>query len=141
VGYAIPSSVELIDPKILFENLQIQIVVFENDSLVLRIETEGLARTGLCHICVPSSVEFMGAACFRECHSLSSVLFESRSRLSRIETQAFIKTGLIEIIIPSSVEFLGEGCFCEGHSLSSARQLFETARALYPRSSSFRQYL
>jgi hypothetical protein len=60
-------------------------IVFESNSLLTGIESEGFYKSSLQTILIPSNVEILGSKCFSYCKSLSSITFESNSRLTRIE--------------------------------------------------------
>jgi hypothetical protein len=107
----IPSPIGFIISEYFFQSKQFQFVVFENVSMLKRIEAKAFSKTNLKSIVIPKSVEVLGESCFLECRLLSSVRIESESKLTRIEKQTFARTGLIEIVIPASIEVINEDCF------------------------------
>jgi hypothetical protein len=117
----IPSPIGFIASECFYDNLQLKFVVFENVSMLKRIEARAFSKTTLRSVDIPGSVEVLGESCILECGLLSSVMIESDSKLSRIAKQTFSGTGLVEIEIPASIEILSEDCFSKCRSLSEVR--------------------
>jgi hypothetical protein len=97
----------------------LELIVFESNSRLPRIDCHEFDQSSLQSIAIPSNVEILGSYCFYWCKSLSSITFESNSRLTRIESFAFSSSSLESILIPRNVEILGSLCFYQCRSLSS----------------------
>jgi hypothetical protein len=107
----VSGTVEEISSDCFSCNKSVREMIFENGSLLRRIEEYGFLETILREIQIPSRVEYIGEMCFYGCKTLVNVTFECVSRLTHIESWVFTGTGLRKIRIPSSVEFIGQGCF------------------------------
>jgi hypothetical protein len=115
----IPSPIRSISSECFYDSKQFKFLVFENLSMLERIETKAFSKTSLISVVILRSVEVLGESCFLECGLLSSVTIESGSKLSRIEKQSFSGTELFEIVIPASGEILSAKCFAHCRCLSS----------------------
>jgi hypothetical protein len=101
------------------EHRPLELIVFESNSHLTRIERSGFSSSSLQSILIPSNVETLGSKCFSFCFSLSSITFESNSCLTRIESEAFSYLSLQSILIPRNVEIHGSKCFSSRELLSS----------------------
>jgi hypothetical protein len=113
--------IDFIASACISESQKFKFLVFENVSMLERIESGLFSETSLKSVVISRSVEVLCENCFLKCKLLSSVTIESESKLSRSEKYAFSRTGLLKIVIPSSVEVLGENCFSKCGSLSDVR--------------------
>jgi hypothetical protein len=93
----------------------LELITFENDSRLTRIEDSCFQKCSLKSICIPRNVEILGKSCFADdfmkANSLESITFENDSRLTRIEDSCFWCCPLKSICIPRNVEILGKSCF------------------------------
>jgi hypothetical protein len=67
----------------------IQLLAFESNSRLNRIESFAFSSSSLRSIEIPRNGEILGSSCFSACQSFSSLLCRSNSRLTRIESSDF----------------------------------------------------
>jgi hypothetical protein len=94
----IPDSIPKLSEKSFEECKAIELLSFESNSRLTRIES--FALSSLRSLEIPRNVEILGSACFLLCKSLSSTSFEPNSRLTRIESDTFASSSLQSIEIP-----------------------------------------
>jgi hypothetical protein len=99
-------SVEVIGESCFAFCTTIELIAFESDSKLSRIEKCALWASDLRSIVISASVEVMCESGFCACKSLRSVTFAAGSKLSRIEARAFSQCRFFAISIPASVEVI-----------------------------------
>jgi hypothetical protein len=81
-------------------------VVFEEGSVLTRIEKKAFEMCRLQVIVIPSRVEVLCEGSFCHCDKLREIAFEEGSELKRIETEAFAECSVKSVCIPAKVELL-----------------------------------
>jgi hypothetical protein len=115
----VPASVEILGKSCFEQCHEVEMVLFENGSTLLRISRSALSHCiSLGKISIPGSVEIIEEAAFKDCSGLESCLIEEDPNLRRIEKEAFSECcSLRSLYVPLSVEELGENCFSKSSCL------------------------
>jgi hypothetical protein len=111
-GVVIWKAVEILGQSC-FADSKLELLTFESDSRLTRIEDSCFQNCSLKSICIPRHVEMLGKSCFAE-SKLELLTFENDSRLTRIEDSCFQYCSLKEIFIPNTVQYIGTGAFDDG---------------------------
>jgi hypothetical protein len=78
----IPSPIGFIASECFYRIQQFQFLVFENVSMLERIEARPFSKTILRSVAISESVEVLSESCFLECELFSLLTIESGSKLS-----------------------------------------------------------
>jgi hypothetical protein len=107
----IPKTVDQLHQSCFEDITSLRDVVFEPESRLRCIPTEGFSNTMTCTFVIPKTVETLSTCCFSRCSRLDTVFFSPGSDLQRIEELAFASSSVTGIIIPRSVRILEKSCF------------------------------
>ena len=108
----IPNSIVSISAAAFQNAVNLEEIIFENDSKLTSIGDYAFYGVALKSITIPNSVVSIGGAAFLYASSLEEVLFEKDSNLVTIGSNAFSGTSRLEnIVIPITVVEVGDGAF------------------------------
>jgi hypothetical protein len=119
----VPKQVEILGKSSFEECNQIEELLFENGSKLLRINRSALSGCkSLLRISIPASVEIIESAAFKGCEGVECCVVAENANLVRIANEAFAGCcSLRAFYVPRSVEFIGENCFKSCVSLRRLR--------------------
>jgi hypothetical protein len=102
-----------------FWDCEFELITFEAESRLTRIEDLCFSSCSLKLIIIPRSVEVICDSSFQSCRSLSAISFATGSKLARIGSDAFYDSR-VESVVPRNVEFIDAGAFNGCSRLSGA---------------------
>jgi hypothetical protein len=69
----IPGSITVLAADYLYQIRETEIITFESQTRLTRIESEAFSSSSFESIEIPRNVEILGSSCFSQCKSLSSI--------------------------------------------------------------------
>jgi hypothetical protein len=108
----IPKHIKVIKEGALKNNPNVDKIIFESGSQLVRIERGACACLNIRKIRFPASLREIEDRAFIKCWQLRIIEFECGSRLERIGEDAFLLGGdLSPITLPGGVKYIGKGAF------------------------------